>query len=133
MNAAIGSATPAEIVAFAHAALFSPALSTLSTALTKRYLTNFPGLSLQLIHKHPPHSVAMVKGHLDQTWKNQHLTQALAEPSPMDTNDSFPSNPPELNNRSHFCYAAIIKPTGQIYTDQTGRFITLSSNGTLAT
>ena len=98
MNAAIGSTTPAEIVVFAHVALFSPALSTLSTALTKGYLTNFPGLSLQLLHKHPPHSVTMVKGHLDQTWKNQLLTQAPAEPSPMDTDNSFPSNPLELND-----------------------------------
>jgi hypothetical protein len=32
-NAAIGSATPAELVAFAHAALFSSALSTLEAAL----------------------------------------------------------------------------------------------------
>ena len=108
---------------------FSPALSTLSTALTKGYLTNFPGLSLQLLRKHPPHSVAMVKGHLDQTRKNQRSTQAPAEPSPTDTDDSFPSNPPELNDRSHFCYAAIMEPTGQIYTDQTGQFITPSSNG----
>mgnify|MGYP000844552177 FL=1 len=33
--AAIGSATPQALVAFSHAALFSPALSTLVTALTK--------------------------------------------------------------------------------------------------
>ena len=32
-NAAIGAATPADLVAFAHAALFSPTLSTLSAAL----------------------------------------------------------------------------------------------------
>jgi hypothetical protein len=39
---AIGSATPATsaaLVAFSHAALFSPALSTLATALTKGFLT----------------------------------------------------------------------------------------------
>ena len=71
----------------------------------------------------------MVKGYLDQTQKNQCSSQAPAEPSPMDTDDSFPSNPPELNDRSHFCYAAIMELTGQIYTDQTGRFITPSSNG----
>ena len=129
MNAAIGSATLAEIVAFAHVALFSPALSTLSTALTKGCLTNFPGLSLQLLCKHLSQSFAMVKGHLDQTRKNQCSTQPPDAPSPVDTNNSFPSNPPELNNQSHFCYAAIMKPTGQIYTDQTGHYITPSSNG----
>jgi hypothetical protein len=29
----------------------------------------------------------------------------------------------------HLCYAAIIKPTGQIYTDQTGKFVAPSSTG----
>jgi hypothetical protein len=41
-NATIGSATPEQLVAFAHAALFSPALSALATALNKGYQTNFP-------------------------------------------------------------------------------------------
>jgi len=52
--AAVGSATPEQIVAFAHACLFSPVLSTLEAALTKGYLTNFPGLTVTSLHKHPP-------------------------------------------------------------------------------
>ena len=96
MNAAIGSATLAEIAAFAHVALFSPALSTLSTALTKGYLTNFSGLSLQLLCKHLPQSFAMVKGHLDQTQKNQCSTQPPDAPTPADTNDS--SHPTHRNS-----------------------------------
>jgi hypothetical protein len=39
---AIGSAMPAQLAAFAHATLFSLALSTLELALNKGYLTNFP-------------------------------------------------------------------------------------------
>jgi hypothetical protein len=39
---AIGSAMPAQLVAFAPATMFSPALSTLGLALNKGYLTNFP-------------------------------------------------------------------------------------------
>jgi hypothetical protein len=31
--------------------------------------------------------------------------------------------------RTHFCYAAVHKPAGQVFSDQTGRFITPSSNG----
>jgi len=46
-NAAVGSATPAELVAFAHAALFSPALSTLAKALRRGHLPEFAGLTLQ--------------------------------------------------------------------------------------
>jgi hypothetical protein len=53
-NAAVGSATPAQIVAFAHAALFSPALSTLISAIKKGFLINFPGLPERPVRKHPP-------------------------------------------------------------------------------
>jgi len=61
----------AEIVAFAHGALFSPALSTLQKALAKNYINNFPGLTEQTLRQHPPRSIAMVKGHLDQSRQNQ--------------------------------------------------------------
>jgi hypothetical protein len=43
-NAAAGSSKPADLVAFAHAALWSPALSTLEKALEKKYISNIPGL-----------------------------------------------------------------------------------------
>jgi hypothetical protein len=42
--------TTADLTAFAHAALFSPVLSTLEAALANGYLTNFPGLT----PKEPP-------------------------------------------------------------------------------
>ena len=48
-SAAIGSATPADLVAFSHAALFSPALSTLDQALQKNYLSSLPGLTCALL------------------------------------------------------------------------------------
>jgi hypothetical protein len=53
-NAAIGSATPAQLVAFAHAALFSPALSTLDMAVHNGFLPSIPGLSPALLCKYPP-------------------------------------------------------------------------------
>jgi hypothetical protein len=76
-NAAIGSATAPELVAFAHAALFSPALSTPASTLEKGYLPNFPGLSSRTLRSHPPESAAMIKGHLDQSRKNQRSTKAV--------------------------------------------------------
>jgi hypothetical protein len=137
-NAAIGSATPKQLVAFTHAALFSPTLSTLATALDKGYLVNFPGLSFKLLRRHPPHSYAMIKGHLDQSRQGQRSTQPtlipVDDPSPLttklaaDVNNAFPSSPSE-HKHTHFCYTAIMEPTGQIYTDQTGQFVTPSSNG----
>jgi hypothetical protein len=41
----IGTPAMADLVAFAHATLFSPALSTLEQALQHGYITNFPGLT----------------------------------------------------------------------------------------
>jgi hypothetical protein len=73
--ASIGSATPADLVAFAHAALFSPTLSTLHLALTKGYITHFPGLTPTLLRKYPPHSAATIKGHMDQARQNQRSTK----------------------------------------------------------
>jgi hypothetical protein len=52
-GAAIGSPMAADLVAFAHATLFSPALSTLEKALDKGYLINFPGLTPQNLRRHP--------------------------------------------------------------------------------
>lgn len=52
--AAVQSATPAELVAFAHATLLSPALSTLKYALDLGFLPNFIGLTAKSLLKHPP-------------------------------------------------------------------------------
>jgi hypothetical protein len=67
---AVGSTTPQALVAFSHAALFSPALFTLTTALTKGFLPPMPGRTLATLCKHPPKSAATIKGHLDQICKN---------------------------------------------------------------
>ena len=128
--AAVQSATPTELVAFAHAALFSPALSTLKTALDRGYLPHFMGLTTKAVTKHPPQSVAMIKGHLDQSRKNQRSTKpkTLPDKSPLDL-DLFPDSDPK-NHKTHECFAAIIEPSaGQIHTDQTGRFVVASSIG----
>jgi hypothetical protein len=134
---AITTQTAAELIAFAHATLFSPALSTLENALTKGYLINFPGLTAKLLRKHPPTSIAMVKGHLDQTRKNQQSTKKTAPKAPhliepdiptkaLDTDDMSPA---AITQRSDTCFCSVMEPTGQIYTDQTGRFVVPSSNG----
>jgi hypothetical protein len=69
-NSAIAnSASPANLVSFAHDSLFSQVLSTLNQALQKNYVT-FPGLTAKTLAKYPPSSVTMQKGHLDQACKN---------------------------------------------------------------
>ena len=137
-HSAIHSATPAELVAFAHAALFSPALSTLKQALDNGFLPNFLGLTVVGLRKYPPASVAMVKGHLDQSRKNQRSTKPKTTPIPTAPSlapdslpdDAFPASDP-ANTRTHQCFAAVFAPAsaGQIYSDQTGKFIVASSSG----
>jgi hypothetical protein len=75
MSHHLGKQSTADMVAFAHATLFSLALSTLEKALAKGYLTNFPGLTAQSLQKFPPISVPMTKGHLDQMRMNQRSTR----------------------------------------------------------
>ncbi len=65
-NTAIGSAAPADLITFAHAALFSPALSTLEDALQCSHLPPIAGLTLDTLHRYPLVSTASIKGHLDQ-------------------------------------------------------------------
>ena len=60
------SASAPELVAFSHACLWSPVLSTLETALKKDYLPPLPGLTLKTLRRHKPKNLeATIKGHLD--------------------------------------------------------------------
>jgi hypothetical protein len=118
----------ADMVAFAHATLFSPSLSTLENALNRGYLINFPGLTAQSLRKFPPASIPMAKGHLDQTRKNQRSTRHGTKP-PSDEDPVHDATPKSETTKTFECYCSIAEPTGQIYTDQTGRFIAPSSTG----
>jgi hypothetical protein len=51
-------------------------------ALDNNFISGFAGLTSSLIRKHPPCSVAMVKGHLDQTQKKQHSNKPKTNPTP---------------------------------------------------
>lgn len=120
-NVAIGTTTPANIVAFYHAALFSPALSTLQKALTLGYITGIPGLSLETLKKHPPQSSAMIKGHLDQTRKNIRSTKNTISTTDKESDDLFPLELTTIERQSaNYCYSTIFEPTGKMYADQTG-------------
>jgi hypothetical protein len=125
------------VVAFHHAALFSPAISTLEVALQKGFQPPLPGLTLQALSYHPLHSVTTIKRHLDQIRKNLRSTKKAPKESPTTpvsntdkVDDWFPAREPS-NKRSHHCYVALIKPerSGQIYSDLTGRLPLASSKG----
>jgi len=69
-HVATSNTSPANLVAFAHAALFSTALSTLEEALCHGHVHKYAGLTLQMLQKHLPQSEATIKGQLYQTHKN---------------------------------------------------------------
>ena len=134
----IGYPQAAELVAYSHAALFSPALSTLEKALQRGYVRNIPGLTAKTLRRHPPRSVATAKGHLDQTRKNARSTKV--KPVVPTTSDPPPDHPtstdnddfPEHAEKTHDCYVAVHsldEPTGRVYVDQTGKFPCTSASG----
>ena len=56
--------TQANIVQFLYRAAFSPITSTWTQAIDVGYFTTFPGLTLELIRKYLPKSLATTKGHM---------------------------------------------------------------------
>jgi hypothetical protein len=119
-------AMPANLVAFAHAALFSPALSTLDMALSKGFLPPFMGLSHQTLHKYPPHSEATIMGYLDNKHKNIQSTKAKATAD--DIEYEFPVQPADTT-RTNQCYLSASEPKHLVYTDQTGQLPSTSNEG----
>ena len=63
-----------------------------------------------------------------KTNTNHHTTSNL-KPSTEPTNDDAAAeadmflSSDDVNARTHFCYAAVIEPTGQVYTDQLDKFL----------
>ena len=91
------STKPADMVAFSHATLFSPPLTTLAAALRKDFLIGFPGLTKETLAKYPPPSRATIKGHLDQSRVNRKRSkstkpEAQANPSDPEQEDIFNTN-----------------------------------------
>ncbi len=137
-------ATTEQQVEFAHAALFSPAISTLKKALDRGYLPPFPGLTSESLKKYPPHSMATAKGHLDAIRKNQKSTKPAQAESNKQQNDTmrakteeilqelqddyFPQQP-ENGKRTKACFIAVYETRGQVSSYLTGRFPIPSSSG----
>jgi hypothetical protein len=148
--------TIAERVAFYHATLFSPTMSTWCKAIDAGHFTTWPELTSKQVKSHLPTSIATLKGHMDQTRANAqstkrpqipvHLLQPTIAhpPSAAAANiTQVPALIPELDEthppamggndvpgqRTHHMFAAIHDAKGQIFTDQPGRFLVPSSSG----
>jgi hypothetical protein len=84
--------------------------------------SSWPGLNEHAVEKHLSKSTSTAKGHLNQQIQNARTTK-IKEAQLLDPK-------PDIDHgiKTQFVYAATIE-TGQIYTDQTGRFTVVSSKG----
>jgi hypothetical protein len=129
-----------ELAAYHHAALGSPATSTLLRAIRQGRLHTFPGLTTSLIIKHLPKSMATTLGHQDQEFKNVrsttttnqlvHATPPVSSSMEDETTIDHDIAPP-LEPRTHQLCAMLFEKQTVLksYSDQTGRFPVPSSRG----
>lgn len=126
------TSTTSDLVQFLHAACFSPVPSTLIKAIDNGHFATWPSFTAANVRRYLPKSPATVKGHLNQVRKNQRSTKTKPLKPDDDSSDVIPSTPITDGKRTHFVYAAIMQApseSGQIYTDQTGRFPVTSLRG----
>ena len=71
-----------ELVAYYHAAMGSPAVSTLTEAVRRGWV-QLPGLTVEALRRWPPRSTATAKGHLDRNKSGQRSTR--------EADDQFPT------------------------------------------
>jgi hypothetical protein len=127
-----------ERIAFYHATMFSPAISTWCNAIDAGHMTTWPALTSAQVRRYPPQSNAMVKGHLDQQRANLRSTKPRPTtdvPRPSKLSDDDCDNKPHIDAQEPFpvrtaaLFADCQLATGQIYTDPTGRFLVPSTSG----
>jgi hypothetical protein len=121
---AIRSATPVQLVAFAHATLFSPALAIYPRISTQqRLLDQFPQINSKNIAQISTTIISYGQRTLGSDTKNQASTKQKPESANTKDGDGdddvFPTST-SSGEQSHHCYATIMELKGQIYTDQTG-------------
>ena len=133
-NAAIAQETVPERVAFLHWCAGSPQLSTWCKAIDAGFYRSWPGLTSKLVRKHMPQSTPMIKGHLDQQRKNIRSTKpkrSMATPKSLPGVDETEQDlhPAQHQQRTNYVFADCHDKTGQIFSDQQGRFLASSISG----
>jgi hypothetical protein len=121
-NHAYDNSYQKDLINNLHAACFSPVKSTWIIAIKNWHFTSWPGLTEHAVEKHLSKSTSTTKGHLNQ--QRQHArTTKIKDPKVIITE-------PDLDQgiKTQYVYAATID-AGKIYTDQTGRFPVVSSEG----
>jgi hypothetical protein len=121
-----------DLVAYLHHACFSPTKSTWLKAINAGYFATWPGLTAELVSKHLPKSIATAKGHRRQERQNLRSTATPLRPKTLITNldAEFELTLKHSDRtRTNWVYQQAVQVSGQICSDQTGRFPVTSSKG----
>lgn len=125
--------TKRDLVQYLHRSCGSPVTSTWLKAIEAGFFATWPGLTLDLVRKHLPKSIATAKGHMRQQMQGVRSTKPKMPPTQASTHNNVPidefqptSNSPTRTNSYHM---QAMEFTGQIFSDQTGRFPITSSRG----
>jgi hypothetical protein len=96
MNALVQNPNLADRLAFFHTTMFSPTLSTWCVAVDAGHLTTWPELTSAQVRRHPPSSIAMIKGHFDRNRANAHSTKAKPHSPLTSTTPTKTTNQPTI-------------------------------------
>ena len=111
-----------------HASFLSPTHSGWGKSITKNFFTSWPGLSLDLVHKHLTKKQSTILGYLQKPRKGLRFTQEkVMHPDP-DPEHHQLLQATQLEN-TNLVFFKTVDISGKIYTDQTGRFPVTSSKG----
>ena len=127
-NATLPTKNIQEHIKYLHQCTFSPTTRTWIQAVKKYHFKTWPGVTVDTIKQYLPKSEATTLGHLDQQRKNIQSTKT------QDDDQHTMHTPSQLDQgmRTHALCAATIsynQPTGNLYSDLTGRFPVQSSSG----
>lgn len=127
-NATLLLSSDRNFVLFAHAALGSPAISTLLRAVRLGYLSHWPRLTATLISQFLPHTLPTAQGHLNQQRQGHDSTKTPLFTPLVDNSLDIPHEqltPAEANR----VYVQLHRLPHQLSSDLTGRFPVPSSTG----
>jgi hypothetical protein len=105
--------TKADLVAYLHRCSYSPTTSGWLKAIKNVFFTTWPGLDENIVQKHLPKSVATIKGHQRQQFKNIQSTSFTREKQNSDelirtasANARIDKKPAEFKNANELLRAA---------------------------
>ena len=122
----------AERVAFWHAAMGCPPVSTFQRAVSRGFLGTLPQLTGAMVRANPPLNVATPKGHLhlNRQQAKRHPPPTSTSNGAMNTEDTTDTDPPEPDTPDMIIRVIALEPVGTTaHTDSTAKFTVTGHTG----